>query len=97
MTPDILKKINDTMFMKGGNTESEKDFYLMGAKTGASLTRSEYDEKIKALGYDTSIEKETLQLEIEKLQERVKELEGKIAEAYQDGFKAALPTKSINL
>lgn len=49
---DIGRKINDTMFMKGGNTDSEKDCYKMGVGDGYQLsieTIAEKDKEIQRL------------------------------------------------
>jgi len=43
MIPEnIKKKINDTMFMTGGNSDAEKSYYSMGAESGYSIAMEEY-------------------------------------------------------
>lgn len=46
---DIKKKLNDSMFMKGGNTESEKSYYAQGFNDGYSLQLEEKDKEIERL------------------------------------------------
>lgn len=39
--PEVLKNLNESLFMLGGNTDSEKGYYMFGAKVGYELAASQ--------------------------------------------------------
>ena len=46
---EVKQQINQSLFMNGGNSESEKNYYQLGAEYGYSLKCAEKDDGIERL------------------------------------------------